>query len=362
MRRFLARCVNLVRRRAAEREMTREIESHLALLREDFERRGLPLAEAALAARRAYGGVEQSRELHREARSFLWVEHLAKDVRYGWQNLRRNPGFTLVAVLALTLGIGVNAAIFGIFNAIVLKPLPVDNPSRIVRLKRWFAQKHGEVQYYFTEEEYRYLRDRSTVFSSIAISDGGEGGDGISALATAPRLNVRAQLKGGHAVSANYFAALGVKPRLGRTFLPDEDRLPGASPVVILDYRLWQRSFGGDPNILGQVVELNSEAYTIVGVGPQQFNGADMSIVQPDFWVPISMREKLDPLSQSKHRAKEARSASLVPRGAPERRRLARACAGRDRSSTTPIPRGPARARPHPGSHFAGYRLVRLLH
>ena len=128
MRRFLHRLANLFRRRAAEREMAREIQAHLALLQEDFERQRLAPAEAALAARRAYGGVERSKELHREARSFRWMEELARDVRYAWHNLARNPGFTAAAVMALALGIGANAAIFGFFNAIAFKrfrwPIP----------------------------------------------------------------------------------------------------------------------------------------------------------------------------------------------------------------------------------------------
>src|ERR1700730_585548 len=138
MRRFFARLVNLFRGRGAERELVREIESHLAMLKEDFERRGLSPGEATLAARRAYGGVEQAKELHREARSFVWIEQLFKDVRYGWGNLLRSPGFTLVAVIALALGIGANATIFGIFTAVALKQLPLAVPSRVVRVKRWF--------------------------------------------------------------------------------------------------------------------------------------------------------------------------------------------------------------------------------
>src|SRR5471030_2404186 len=125
MRRFFARLANLFRGGRAESGMAREIESHLALIQEDFERRGLPPAEAARAARRAWGGVEQTRELHREARSFVWIEQLLRDIRYASRNLLRNPGFTLTAVMAVALGIGANATIFGIYNAVALKQLPV---------------------------------------------------------------------------------------------------------------------------------------------------------------------------------------------------------------------------------------------
>ena len=311
MRRFLARLANLFRRRAAEREMTREIGAHLALLAEDFERQGLAPAEAAMAARRAYGGVEQSKELHRETRSFAWIEHLARDVRYGWHNLRRHPGFTVVAVLALALGIGVNAALFGFYNAIAFKQLPVADAGRVVRLKRWYAKPRGG-QYYFTEAEYRDLREHNTVFAAVAASDIGDDGDGISAMATAPAWGLRAPLAGGHAVSANYFSSLGVRPCLGRAFLPDEDRAPGANNVVVLDYRLWQRSFHGDPKVLGQTIGLNGVAYSVIGVAPESFTGTDMSIVQPDFWVPLSMASQIDPLSHRANREPGTPTSPLI--------------------------------------------------
>ena len=138
MRRWISRAANLFRRHAAEREMRREIASHLALLQEEFERRGLAPEEAARMARRALGGVERAKELHREARSFAWVEQFVRDLLYGARNLRRAPGFTILAVLAVALGIGATTTIFGLYNAVVWKPLPVADPSRVFRLQRWF--------------------------------------------------------------------------------------------------------------------------------------------------------------------------------------------------------------------------------
>ncbi len=287
MRRFLARFASLFRGRRAEGELTREVDAHLALMQEDFERRGLPPEEAKVAARRAYGGVEQAKELHREARSFVWIEQLLKDVRYAWRNLMRSPGFTLVAVGALALGIGVNATIFGIYNAVALKQLPVADPSSVMRIKRFFGDNAYAYRYNFAYTEYQYLRDHTSVFSGLTASTSAI--PALASIAGAPdHVN-------GYAVSANYFADLGVNTHIGRTFLPDEDRSPGANPVVVLGYRYWQRKFQRDPNAIGQTIKLNGTAYTIVGVAPQGFTGTDTTPTEAGFWAPLSMLDQLQP-------------------------------------------------------------------
>ncbi|MBZ5576259.1 MAG: ABC transporter permease [Acidobacteriia bacterium] len=290
MRRFLLRLANLFGSRRAEREMTREMESHLSLLQEDFERRGMLPAEARLSARRAYGGVEFTKELHREARSFVWVEQFVKDVRYAARNLWGNPGFTAVAVIALAIGLGVNATLFSLYNTVVLKPLPVADPGRLVRVKRWLA--HGSrdsIQYNFAYPEYRYLLAHSTVFSGLT-ADSGE----ISALASVSRTSAPEHLTG-HLVSGNYFGALRVNAALGRTFGPEEDREPGASPVVVLSDRFWRRSYNGDPRVIGRTIQLDGLTYNIIGVAPRKFTGTDRFPFATDFWAPLSMFEQLAP-------------------------------------------------------------------
>jgi len=290
VRRFILRVVNLFRRAAAEREMKREIDSHLRLLQEEFESRGLPREEAALAARRSYGGVEQAKELHREARSFTGAEQFVKDLRYGTRSLARSPGFTLTAVAALALGIGLNTTVFRLYDAIALKPLPVAGPDRVVRVKRWFQHRlAGDIQYNFAYPEYEYLWDHNTVFSGIT--------------AATYQVPVSAAMEGildgqrvtGHAVSANYFAELGIKPLLGRTFLPDEDRLPGANPMIVLGYAFWEEKLHSDPGVLGRTLKLNGVAYTIIGIMPRRFTGTDLFPVSSAFWAPLSMVRQLDP-------------------------------------------------------------------
>jgi macrolide transport system ATP-binding/permease protein len=288
MRRFLLRLLSLFRGWKAERELAREIEAHLALLQEDFERQGMAPEEARLAAQRAYGGVEQAKELHRAARSFVWVEQLFKDVRYGWINLLRNPGFTLVAVTALALGIGVNATIFGIYNAVALKQLPLADPSRVMRVKRWSGTNAYSYKYTFAYPEYQYLRDHNSVFSGVTASS-----SAIPVMASVG--GAAAEHVNGYAVSANYFAELGVNARIGRTFLPDEDRLLDANHVIVLSYGFWQKKLHADPNVLGQTIKLNGMAYTIVGVAPEEFTGTAVAPAESAFWAPLSMVGQLDP-------------------------------------------------------------------
>src|SRR5437879_4606447 len=134
--RFVAKLENFIFRGRAERDLVREIDAHLALLQDDFERRGMTPEEARRAARRAYGGVEQAKALHRDERSFVWVEQFLQDLRRACWGLVRKPGFTAVAVITLALGIGVNTALFSVYNGIALKPLPVADPDHVVRFKR----------------------------------------------------------------------------------------------------------------------------------------------------------------------------------------------------------------------------------
>ncbi len=285
IRRFVAKFSNMLFRGHAELELTREVTAHLTLLQDEFESRGMTPQEASLAARRAYGGVEQAKELHRAERSFAWIEQAAQDLRHGVCGLTRNPGFTLIAVIALALGIGVNTALFTTYNAVALKPLPVADPDHVVRWARWVAShRSGDG---FSYPEYMHAREHSDSFSGLVAASW------VIALTSLPGSADRPS--NGQLVSANYFADLGIRPFLGRGFLPAEDQAPGGNPVVVIGYPFWKRQFNSDVQVVGQTVTLNGVAFTVVGVAPEEFTGTPEAPTVLDFWAPLSMQAQLVP-------------------------------------------------------------------
>ncbi|MBV9156913.1 MAG: ABC transporter permease, partial [Acidobacteriaceae bacterium] len=259
MRRFLKRIATLFRATHAENELQREIESHLQILQDNFEKSGLSPAEAKLAARRSYGNVEVLKELHRETRSYLWIGNLLKDIGYGWRSLLRSPGFTSVATIALALGIGANTAIFGVVNAVVLQPLAYRDPNRLVTI---LHNGTGPV----ATANYVDWRDQSHAFESMGAAD-----------YWSPNISSNdrsdswpAEHLFGLKVTQNMLPMLGVDPLLGRLFAKGEDR-EGSNHEVILSYSLWQRRFSADREVLGKLIRLDGEAYAVIGVMPPAF-------------------------------------------------------------------------------------------
>lgn len=277
MRRFFARLWNLFDGRRAERELAREVESHIALLQEAFERRGLTPKEANAAARREYGGIERAKELHREARSFPWAEQWMKDLRYGWRNLLRTPGFTAIAMIALALGIGANVAIFSVVSAVLLNPLAYNDADRLVTVLH-----HGVGP--VSPANYIDWRDQSHSFEALGAAE-----------YWTPNLvnnDPPEHLLGLH-VTQNLFPILGVHPLLGRWFAPGEDR-KGVEHEIILSYSLWARRFGADPKIIGKPMNLNGEEYTIVGVMPREFKFAPFWATGAELWAPLAFGNRMD--------------------------------------------------------------------
>ena len=204
--------------------------------------------------------------------------NLFQDVKYGVRLLLKSPVFTIVAVLTLALGIGANSAIFGLINAVMLRPLPVEDPDRLVEI--FTSSSSGATYSRSSYLDYVDLREQKTVFSGViaySYMPVNLSGDG-----DAERVN-------GAIVSGNYFSVLGVSPIIGRGFLPDEDQNPGAKPVALISYRLWQTRFGGDPAMVGKKILLNGQNFDIVGIAPKGFKGTTLDYT-PDLWVPMMMQ------------------------------------------------------------------------
>jgi predicted permease len=276
---------SLFRRDRAEDELAEEIRFHLEARERDFVARGMTATDARQAALRAFGGVEQRKEECRDTRRVGWLEDFVKDVAYAARVMRRSPLFTAVAVLSLAIGIGASTAIFSIFDALVLRPLPVDRPGEL-RTARVVARiASGRVAKSTPSLPYRVFRDIHTdhaVFGELlAFSRMDEPvvGDGTRILRTGG---------GGLSVSLNYFSMLGVRPRLGRLFGPGSGS--SADRVVVLSDRFWRREFAADPGILEKSLRINGQPFVVVGVAPPPFFGLAIGRT-PDFFVPIDSNE-----------------------------------------------------------------------
>ncbi|HXA49947.1 MAG TPA: ABC transporter permease, partial [Candidatus Acidoferrum sp.] len=272
---FLSRIRATLQRRRREADFSDEIEAHLAMLAEDHVRRGLDPAAARLAASRDFGGVTHLQERHREARALLHFDRLAADLRYAVRGMARNPGFTLLAVLTLGLGIGINTTLFSAYNAVVLKPLAIADPASVYRFERWFQSGgRGNSQYAFSWSEYVRVRDQSRSFASVVAAAWATG----ALVESGGSQGVRAQVQ---MTSANYFDALGVLPKQGRGFVPDDDRA-SATPVAVVS-PAFARRLSISP---GGTMKLNGVVYAVIGIARDEFTGTAQNSMVPDAWVP----------------------------------------------------------------------------
>jgi macrolide transport system ATP-binding/permease protein len=219
--------------------------------------------------------------------TYRWEDAMIQDLRFGVRMLLKHPVFAVVAVLTLALGIGVNTALFTLFNAVALRPLPVKDPTSIVKVyRKELGKSSREVSgsaSMFSYPEYISHRDNARVFSGLtAYSD-----------ASLTLGGAEAEEINGLLVAENYFSVLGAETALGRTFAPEEGQTPGASPVVVLSNRFWQRRFGADASLIGKTIILNRQPFTVVGVTARYFNGAEL--FAPDLWVPLTMQAQVMP-------------------------------------------------------------------
>jgi predicted permease len=260
-----------------EHDLSAELESHLQMHIEDNLRAGMSPNEARRQALIKLGGVEQVKENYRERRGIPVLETILQDLRYALRMLRRNPGFTAVAVLSLALGIGANALVFSVVNALLLRPLPVERPDQLAFLET----KSGITQSF---PNYRDLRDRNEVFSAMV---------GYRLAPMELESATGATRIWGLLATGNYFDMLGVHPMMGRFFHQAEDLHPGASPYAVLSYNAWRGRFGADPGIVGKTVRINRLPYTVRGVAPPDFHGTELWY-WPEVWVPIMMEPQIE--------------------------------------------------------------------
>ena len=269
VRTLLARIAGLFRRNGADDRLDDEVRFHVEMLASEYQRRGLAPDAAHRAALRQFGGVIQMKESYHDQRGLPFIETFIQDVRYGARNLLNAPGFALAALLTLALGIGANSAIFSVVNAVLLQPLPYEEPERIVQMHRssgglWAGQ---------TGHRYLFHRDHMTTVQALTAWRG----TFYNMVAGAQAEQVQAL-----AVSKEYFTVFSGRPLHGRTFDTHEDAVNGPD-AVILGYGIWQRLFGGDPTVVGSAISLNERPFTVVGVMPQGFD----RIRSTEIYVPL---------------------------------------------------------------------------
>jgi predicted permease len=283
LRVFFHRLSGLLRKGSLERDMDDELDFHLQMEITENIRRGMSPNQARSEAHRRLGGVAQLKETYREAHALPMFEVLWQDIRFGFRMLRRSPGFSLLAILCLTLGIGATTAVFSWIEGILLRPFPL-----VVHQERMMAvtgtdRAAGRDDVSFPD--FLDFQKNCTLFDAFII-------DRITGTTLA--IGDRADRTTMSVVSANYFDALGVRPILGRGFEPAEDFGRNAHPVTVISYQMWQERFHGDPAIIGKTQMLNGMPHTIIGVTPQGFYGTFVGWAM-QLWVPASMQETFDP-------------------------------------------------------------------
>ena len=279
LRRFLIRVFNSATNRAHEARLKEEIEEHIALQTAENIRSGLSAAEARRQAILKFGGREAIKEDYRAERGLLGIDNFLQDVRFSLRVLRKSPAFTSVAIATLALGIGANAVVFSVMNALILHPLDVPQSQSLYQLMRG-KEKAGNQSF----PDYRDLRDRNRSFDQLVAYDGAiagfdTGGDPSSAWV--------------ELVTGNYFDGLDLHPYLGRLIHPSDEHGPNSAPYIVLSYTYWHARFHDDPGVIGRIVQVNKNPFTIIGVTPPEFHGT-LVFFFPDFFVPMVDQQQVE--------------------------------------------------------------------
>ena len=284
---------SLFRKEQMDRELDEELRTYHEMVAEQKMKDGMRREEALRAVRLERGNLEVTKEIVRSGGWETVLETCWQDVRYGIRQLLRSPGFAAVAVLTLALGIGANTAIFSLLNALLLRDLPVQEPSRLVLLGT--AHARGSTGEFAFTDAYSYsfyldFRQKNRAFSDVcsllSVQFAGMHG-AIDESGSLEPMNVQL-------VSGTYFSTLGVRPIVGRGFTEADDEPAGGHPIALVSYSWWKRRFGRDPSIVGRTVTLGPTIYTIVGVTPPEFFGTTVG-ESPDLWIPLSMEKQVSP-------------------------------------------------------------------
>jgi predicted permease len=266
-----------------------EIEDHLALQTAENVGAGLSPVEARRQAVLKFGGVEAMKESYRDQRGLPFLETLIQDTRHALRRLRMAPAFSIATILTLALGIGATTSIFTLVHAVMLKSLPVANPGELYRLGRethcCFMGGYSQDKEFslVSYDLYKYLRDTTKGFAELAAFPSNEQLFGVRRVGSSET----AQSYPGEFVSGNYFTMFGITAYAGRALTAKDDR-PGASPVAVMSYRLWQQRYGSDPSVIGSVFNVDDQPFTVVGISPPGFFGDTLRSGPPDFFLPLN--------------------------------------------------------------------------
>ncbi len=277
---FRSLAAKFLHRSQTEADLNEELRSHIQHRADDLERSGLARAEAERRARIEFGGHERYKEESYEALGGNFIETLMQDMRYSLRVLRKSPGFTLVAVFTLALAIGANAVVFGVLNALILRPLNVPRAESL-----YGVEYGGNRMSPYSYLDYLDLRDRNRSFDGLAAYGIDQAGLDTGSGPTRVWADD---------VSGNYFDVLGIQPYLGRVIHGSDEQGPNSAPYIVLTYAYWQTHFQGDRGVVGRVVQLNKHPFTVVGVTPPGFHGTVL-FFSPDLFVPIVNHEQVAP-------------------------------------------------------------------
>jgi hypothetical protein len=280
--RFRFRMTTLFGRARMNAEMEEELRSHIQHRADDLERSGMTRGEAERRARAEFGGQLRMKQECQEAAGGTLIESVWMDLRFAARMLRKSPGFTAVAVVTLAVAIGANAVVFGVLNAMILRPLNVPQAQSL-----WGIERGNDKAVNESYPDYVDLRDRNRSFEDLtAYNVAGVGLDTGNNPSSAWIMEV----------TGNYFDALGVHPYLGRYFHAADEHGPNSAPYIVLTYAFWHTHFQDDRGVVGRTVQLNKHPFTILGVAPQEFRGT-LVFVFPDFWVPLVNQEQIEGLN-----------------------------------------------------------------